>query len=448
MMTLTWVGFTQCPIAPGKTFTYRSKAELYGTSWWHSHFSAQYADGVFGPLIVYGPYGDYDYDVDLGPVLLNEHHHADYVSIVKEITSPHPEPPPPAPISDNNLINGKGVSDCNAANAGPNCEKAGPATFRFKSGKKHRLRLINSGADASQQFSIDGHVMTVIENDYVPIEPYNTTVVTLGVGQRTDVIVQAVGAPNSAYWMRSNITCFETRQPNALAAIYYESADLKTLPTSQALPNLTPGCANDPLEKTIPSYPITPGNPDVTVTLNMTIRTDSNGVWRWYMNNSTFNGNYSSPVLELANAGKTDFSDQPSWNVYNMGNAKSYRFVSYNPAPGPHPLHLHGHNMYILDIGKGVWNGSIVRPENPLRRDVVMVPGGGYVVWQADADNPGAWAFHCHILWHASLGFGIDILERVDEVKQLEIPGSVQGLCRDWDAFVERSGHEVIDSGL
>jgi FtsP/CotA-like multicopper oxidase with cupredoxin domain len=34
-------GVTQCPIAPGKTFTYRFRAELYGTSWWHGHYSAQ-----------------------------------------------------------------------------------------------------------------------------------------------------------------------------------------------------------------------------------------------------------------------------------------------------------------------------------------------------------------------------------------------------------------------
>ncbi|KAK3676263.1 hypothetical protein LTR78_004013 [Recurvomyces mirabilis] len=34
-------GVSQCPIAPGKTFTYRFRAELYGTSWWHGHYSAQ-----------------------------------------------------------------------------------------------------------------------------------------------------------------------------------------------------------------------------------------------------------------------------------------------------------------------------------------------------------------------------------------------------------------------
>lgn len=45
---------TQCPIAPGKSFTYTFQADLYGTSWYHSHYSAQYADGVWGPMVVYG----------------------------------------------------------------------------------------------------------------------------------------------------------------------------------------------------------------------------------------------------------------------------------------------------------------------------------------------------------------------------------------------------------
>lgn len=26
---------SQCPIAPGKTLTYRFRAELFGTTWWH-----------------------------------------------------------------------------------------------------------------------------------------------------------------------------------------------------------------------------------------------------------------------------------------------------------------------------------------------------------------------------------------------------------------------------
>lgn len=32
-------GVTQCPIPPGGTFTYSFVADLYGSSWYHSHYS-------------------------------------------------------------------------------------------------------------------------------------------------------------------------------------------------------------------------------------------------------------------------------------------------------------------------------------------------------------------------------------------------------------------------
>jgi len=46
--------FTQCPIPSDHSFTYRFKAELYGSTWYHAHYSAQYVDGATGPLIVHG----------------------------------------------------------------------------------------------------------------------------------------------------------------------------------------------------------------------------------------------------------------------------------------------------------------------------------------------------------------------------------------------------------
>lgn len=48
-----------------------------------------------------------------------------------------------------------------------------------------------------QKFTIDGHNFTVIANDFVPVQPYTTSVVTLGVAQRTDIIVRF-----PSIWMR------------------------------------------------------------------------------------------------------------------------------------------------------------------------------------------------------------------------------------------------------
>jgi FtsP/CotA-like multicopper oxidase with cupredoxin domain len=44
-------GVTQCPIAPKDNFNYTFLAMQYGSSWYHSHYSVQYADGTVGPMV-------------------------------------------------------------------------------------------------------------------------------------------------------------------------------------------------------------------------------------------------------------------------------------------------------------------------------------------------------------------------------------------------------------
>jgi hypothetical protein len=48
-------GITQCPIAPNDTFVYKWNATQYGSSWYHSHYSLQYADGMVGPIVSCSP---------------------------------------------------------------------------------------------------------------------------------------------------------------------------------------------------------------------------------------------------------------------------------------------------------------------------------------------------------------------------------------------------------
>lgn len=233
----------QCPIAPGKSLHYSFKADLYGTSWYHSHYSAQYAGGLIGPMIIYGP-KNVEYDIDLGPVLLTDYYHKQYYDIVEEVMGTNLSLV--APKSVNNLINGKMDYNCSLVTDGTPCvNNAGLSKFQFTTGKKHRLRLINAGAEGIQKFSIDGHQMTVMANDFVPIQPYQTEIVTLGIGQRTDVIVEADGDANEAYWMRSTISnCSNTIQPDAEAIIFYPHADKDKKPTTTAWVDTTSECAN------------------------------------------------------------------------------------------------------------------------------------------------------------------------------------------------------------
>lgn len=237
----------QCPIAPGTCMTYAFLADVYGTSWWHSHYSAQYSAGVAGAMIIHGPTQE-AYDIDVGPVILSDWYHEPYESIVEEVMASPFDPAPP--FSDVNLINGKMNYDCaqlETTSPGKACtSNAGLSKFKFQSGKTHRLRLINTGAEGIQRFTIDNHTMTIIANDFVPVVPYDTTMVTLGVGQRTDVIVTATGPPTASYWMRADLspTCDAPHNPYALAAIYYEDANTNSVPKSTKTPYDDSKCGN------------------------------------------------------------------------------------------------------------------------------------------------------------------------------------------------------------
>ena len=346
-------------------------------------------------MIIHGP-GNAIYDIDVGPVFLTDYYHQDYFNIVQDVVKPLADGGNPAPASDNNLINGKMNFDCSTVAAGdttPCTNDAGISKFKFTTGKIHRLRLINAGAEGIQRFSIDGHQMTVIANDFVPLKPYTTNVVTLGIGQRTDVLVTADQGPaTSSFWMRSNIStiCSITNQGNAVAAIYYDKADTTKTPASTAWDVPDPGtCENDDLSLTVPYFPIAPTmQPATTRAMDVNFEINGTGSFLWTLDDQTFRADYNAPVLLLANQGNLTFQSQ--WNVKNFGSNTTIRVIVNNKTPAAHPMHLHGHNMHILHQGPGVYDGvSVTNPENPQRRDVQLLPPNGHIVWQISADNPG-----------------------------------------------------------
>lgn len=167
------------------------------------------------------------------------------------------------------------------------------------------------------------------------------------------------------------------------------------------------------------------------------------------MNKSSFRANYNDPILLLSNVGNNSYPDDPQWNVYNFGSNSSIRIVLNNLIGAAHPIHLHGHNMFVLDEGVGEWDGkTVINPLNPQRRDVQLLQGNGYMVLQINADNPGAWPLHCHIAWHVSAGLYVTVVERPADIAQLQIPSIMAETCRSWSAFTGEGPIDQIDSGL
>jgi FtsP/CotA-like multicopper oxidase with cupredoxin domain len=70
--------------------------------------------------------------------------------------------------------------------------------------------------------------------------------------------------------------------------------------------------------------------------------------------------------------------------------------VIINQTMMPHPMHLHGHSFQVVAIDDHRFAGAV--------RDTVLVPPKTTVTVAFDADNPGWWAFHCHLLYHQHAG--------------------------------------------
>jgi hypothetical protein len=166
------------------------------------------------------------------------------------------------------------------------------------------------------------------------------------------------------------------------------------------------------------------------------------------MGGSSFRANYNQPILLLSNLGNNSYPDSPQWNVHNYGSNSSVRIHITNPGFLAHPIHLHGHNMFVINEGLGEWDGSVVNGGNPQRRDVQIVQAGGYLVLQFESDNPGAWPLHCHIAWHVSAGLYVTVLERPGDIAKMHLPSIMAQSCRDWAAYTNSTVVEQIDSGL
>ena len=85
--------------------------------------------------------------------------------------------------------------------------------------------------------------------------------------------------------------------------------------------------------------------------------------------------------------------------------------VLTNQTMMPHPMHLHGHSFQVVAINGKRFAGAV--------RDTVLVPPKTTVIVAFDANNPGWWAFHCHLLYHQHAGHVYDCALRLTTRRRL-----------------------------
>ena len=326
--------------------------------------------------------------------------------------------------------------------------------------KTHRLRFVNPSVEHNYQVSIVDHDMTVIQTDFIPVEPLTTDNIFLGTGQRVDVVINATEAVGS-YWM--NVTlygenlCGQSENKFPAAIIRYEGADDDRLPTKDGSLPANSGCRDrldysPVLERDVPLDEFEPAN-DNTMAVTLEV-SETQVVWK--VNGSAINVDWNRPVLEYVLEGNTSYP--ASNNLVHIDGGDVWTFwVIENTSPVPHPMHLHGHDMIVLGASEDNAGSftpadkASLRSRNPARRDTTMLPPAGWLAVAFRADNPGIWLMHCHIAWHVSGGLSLDFMERVSDQAALVSDDQAAEFaenCAAWNQFWADSTLEKPDSGL
>jgi len=101
-------------------------------------------------------------------------------------------------------------------------------------------------------------------------------------------------------------------------------------------------------------------------------------------------------------------------NVVRINGNDTVQVIVNNLGSLAHPFHMHGHHLYMLGYGKTRAGPYVPQRDNstlllnsPPRRDSFLVDSSTWVVFRFVANNPGAWAFHCHIEWHLNTGMAM-----------------------------------------
>ncbi|KAH8679113.1 ascomycete fungal laccase from thielavia arenaria [Tricladium varicosporioides] len=453
-------GVTECPIPPGHSKTYTFLAQQYGTTWYHSHTSSQYANGVTGSIVINGP-ASLPYDIDLGPLHISDWYYGAADVIQRRVSDPNnpliPGAPGAPPPSDNILFNGRNIDPSGAGGA--------YQTLTLTPGKRHLLRLINPSVENTYTVSLVGHSMTVIGTDFVPVNSITTNSIFMGIGQRYLVTIDA-SQPVGNYWFNVTFSntgaCGTSNNPHPAMIFKYTGAP-NALPTSMGVAPDESLCADSlnyqpVVSRTAPLTNFSPVNNNLPVTFD--VEPSLSKVF-WKVNSSAMQIQWNKPTLQYVLEGNTSYP--LSENILQVPTANIWSvWLIQNVSPVPHPMHLHGHDFLILGKSPALTNPFAGSPRpfnpasdtpslqttNPARRDVTMLPGFGWVVVAFKTDNPGAWLFHCHIAWHVSQGLSVQFLERLSSIPTSMNLNTITPNCQAWNAYYPTDLFQQADSGL
>lgn len=297
------------------------------------------------------------------------------------------------------------------------------------------LRIINAALNEELFFKIAGHKLTIVEVDATYVKPVKLDTIVIAPGQTTNALITA--DQNSGKYMVAASPFMDSPVAvdnlTATATLHY-SGTLASTPTTLTTPppqNAT-AVANKFIDslrslnsKTYPAQ--VPSTVDHKLFFTMGLGVNpcpscaaGNGSRVvGVMNNVTFvmptTALLQAHYFNISGVYTTDFpanpphafnyTGTPPSNLQTTNGTKLFR-LSYNDtvelvlqdtgiiAPENHPLHLHGFNFYAVGRGLGNYNpkndSKSFNLVDPVERNTIGVPSGGWVAIRFRADNPGS----------------------------------------------------------
>ncbi|KLI64921.1 copper resistance system multicopper oxidase [Aurantiacibacter marinus] len=444
-------------IAPGETFQYRFPIRQNGTYWWHSHSGLQEQAGHYGPLVIDAAEPDPRYDRDY-VVLLSEftpRHPHDIARLLA--TGEHYFNRQMQTVTDGAMsmedrlmwgamrMNPRDIADVTGATYTYLINGHGPADdleFAFEPGERIRLRIINGSAMSFFNVRIPGVPMTVIAADGQYVDDVEVDEFQIGTAETYDVIVTP---PAGAHALVAEAM---DRSGMGIASLSSRPGQRATPPALRETPTLTmvdmgmggmdhggmdhsamghampaqdtPAQDMPAMEHSMRDTSLLPASVEVNAGVDM--------VSAMPMDRMDFPGlgldNVPHRVLRYtdlkAKRANPHRMPERQLEIHLTGNMERYmwsfdgkqfsavtddpirfgydervRVKLVNDTMMAHPIHLHGHFFELVN-GAGMMN-------QPLKHTVVVQPGST-ATFDLTANEPGDWAFHCHLLYHMHAG--------------------------------------------
>lgn len=440
-------GFGGFPgIKPGETFTYRFKIRQDGTYWYHAHSMGQEQDGHYGSIVI-TPKGKDPVQAERDyVVLLSDFHDEDSWDIMSNLKM----------SSEYYQYARRTVGDFFAdakedgfSKAWKNAKMWGEMrmlptdlsdvtgytflvngktpeqnwTGIFKPGERVRLRFINASAMSFYDVRIPGLKMQVVSADGQNVEPVPVDEFRFGVAETYDVIVTpkedkaytiaaepidrtgfALGTLAPREGMRGEIP---QSRPRALLTMADMGMDHGNMDMS--------GMDHSKMNHDMPMDHAAMGHA-MPSDESMNKMADESG----WAKAGTPPGDKALSYADLRYYGIQKDTRQPEreilvrlggnmeryiWTIngkkyadsgpINLNYGERVRLKFVNDTMMAHPMHLHG--MFVQ-----LENGQPAE-KLPNKHTVIVPPGQSYSVLLT-ADEPGEWAFHCHLLYHMMAG--------------------------------------------